>query len=94
MKTCTIDGCGWKHKAKGLCKKHYHQHQRGTLDTPRYSVPRPLPRGRSQTEWPYEFIKLGDDWFRRPTGSQDGWLPVVWPERDETNAGPRPRGDL
>lgn len=31
MKKCTIDSCNSQHYAKGLCKKHYAQHLRGTL---------------------------------------------------------------
>jgi hypothetical protein len=31
MKQCTIDSCDNQHYAKGLCKKHYAQHLRGTL---------------------------------------------------------------
>ena len=31
MKQCTIDSCDGQHYAKGLCKKHYAQHLRGTL---------------------------------------------------------------
>ena len=30
-KHCTIDSCNGQHYAKGLCKKHYAQHLRGTL---------------------------------------------------------------
>ena len=92
MKNCAIEGCGWKHKAKGLCKRHYSQRQRGTLETPRYSKPRPTV-GMS-TEWPYDFTKMGDDWFRRPTNSQDDWQPVVWPERGDDYVAPRSRGYL
>lgn len=31
MKKCTIDSCNSQHYAKGLCKKHYAQHLRGSL---------------------------------------------------------------
>lgn len=92
MSTCSIEGCNWKHKAKGLCKNHYRQMMRGTLDQPRYSVSRPKPG--QHTVWPFEFVKMGDDWFRRPTGSHDDWLPIVWPERGEDYSEPRARGYL
>ena len=84
MKGCAIEGCGWKHKAKGLCKKHYSMLLRGTLERPRYQAPRPVVG--TSTQWPYEVVKMGDDWFRRPTGSQEDWMPVVWPERTADNA--------
>lgn len=92
MKTCSIEGCNWKHKAKGLCKKHYSMQLRGTLENPRYSVPRHAVG--TVTEFPFEVVKMGDDWFRRPTGSHDDWLPVVWPERGEDFHEPRSRGYL
>ena len=81
---CMLDDCNYHVKAKGLCRKHYRQKLRGTLNAPRYKAPRPVVG--TSTSWPYEFVKLGDDWFRRPTGSKGDWLPIVWPERTADNA--------
>ena len=92
MAACSVEGCNWKHKAKGLCKNHYRMMLRGTLEKPRYREPR--RRNGAPVEFPYEVVKLGDDWFRRPTGSQDDWLPVIWPERGDDYAEPRSRGYL
>lgn len=38
-KICSVEGCGGKHNAKGLCRKHYHQ-------TPEYKA---CDKARSQT---------------------------------------------
>ena len=75
-KTCGRPSCGRRHKAKGLCSKHYKRLLSGTLDTPRYSKPRP-PVG-VPLEWPFEFEKIGGVWHRRPTGSDESWVEVVY----------------
>lgn len=31
LKVCSVEGCGGKHKAKGLCSKHYDRQYRETL---------------------------------------------------------------
>lgn len=71
MKLCTFEGCDGKLKARGLCKKHYNRLMRGTLDNPRYSAPRPGVGER--TKYPFEFVKRGKVWYRRPVGSDDQW---------------------
>ena len=38
MKKCTIKSCENQAHAKGLCKKHYAQHLRGTLTEDRRST--------------------------------------------------------
>lgn len=74
MRLCTFDSCDRKHKAKGLCYMHYQRMVCGTLDSPRYQASRPAPG--QPTEWPFEFEKRGEDWFRRPSGSDEPWDPV------------------
>ena len=81
MNKCAVEGCEWKVKAKGLCKNHYRKQLRGTLDSPRYSVPRravgtPLRYG-------YEVRKIDGEWHRRPTDSGEPWTLVVWEERED-----------
>lgn len=43
MRLCTIEGCGRKHEAKGLCYMHYQRQKRGLpLDMPyRFHEPKP-----------------------------------------------------
>lgn len=76
MSGCSVEGCGWKHKAKGLCKNHYRQSLRGTLDNPRYSVPKRMVG--TPLRYGFEVKKINDVWHRRPTDSRDPWVPVVW----------------
>lgn len=76
MKICEFETCDRSGKTlRGLCPMHYKRLMRGTLGrpegAPRYRTPR-TNVGKS-LEWPFEFEKRGDTWFRRPTGSDEPW---------------------
>lgn len=73
--TCSIPDCDREDiAARGMCMMHYRRWKRGRLDVPAHK------RSRSSdgmnTKWPFEFMKDGDVWFRRPTGSKDAWEPA------------------
>lgn len=83
---CAVVDCGNevnKHKggARGMCSKHYKRWKRGTLDKPRYARERGAVG--MNTVFPFEVAKIDGDWYRRPTGSDDDWQLVVWPEREK-----------
>ena len=73
--TCTHGDCNGRHKARGLCKMHYHRFQRGTLDAPRYSVPRP-PVGQAARPR-FDFKKVDGVWFRS-VKDVNQWKKVVY----------------
>lgn len=70
MRVCNIDGCDRQHKAQGLCKMHYSRWQRGTIDSPRYSKPRPAIGYK--VKWPYAVRKIDGVWYRRPSDAERG----------------------
>ena len=54
---------------------HYHRFQRGTLDAPRYSVPRP-PVGQAARPR-FDFKKVDGVWFRSVKDANQ-WKKVVY----------------
>lgn len=68
---CIIEDCDVDAVGRGLCMKHYRRWKRGRLDVESYQ--RPTGSAAMNVEWPFEFMKDGDVWLRRPVGSKGDW---------------------
>lgn len=73
-KTCSVDGCGRRSRARGWCAKHYHRWR--TLGAPDAAVRRERPRGLSLPELARwiggRLVPRGACLFR-PDGANDYW---------------------
>jgi hypothetical protein len=87
MKTCTVDGCGLKHQAKGLCHKHYmnkwyRDHPEG-LETARVRmalVPKEVMRDRRLRY----YYGVDSEWYAEQLVKQNGVCAICHKPENKT----------